>query len=423
MQNGAPPADKQALSPPTCFGTISEARFAAHERREARLRKPQPWAVRKLMVVTVLGIMGYTAYVYAGRFAVRLIRHGRRPAGIGLLVGWSPLYLWMVWAYLKVIFTPPGYAADHIPQTPQPLFPPTQWNQEVHPYNGDVDAYDDAVLAEIEAGRIGGPPYENLPPTNGDAHPHPPAPAPKIKRTPSSRPIPPGRFPPPTAALLPPNRYCTRCEIVKPYRAHHCRMCGKCVLKFDHHCPWIGQCVGARNHKFFLNFALATFALTSYTFASLLAFNVHRDGDVDPQEVVIIALAAFFALFTSTLAVAHTRLILLSQTTVESYTVQTLKEREADGLRIAGLKEWDCRAKRQALASYDAEWGAPNTEGNLWWAGSKRKGWEDVMGASVWGWIFPIGAPLGDGLHYVPNPRFDADGRWRRRSEWPAELR
>ncbi|KAJ7832302.1 hypothetical protein B0H13DRAFT_2371010 [Mycena leptocephala] len=35
----------------------------------------------------------------------------------------------------------------------------------------------------------------------------------------------------------------------------------------------------------------------------------------------------------------------------------------------------------------------------------------------------PIGAPLGDGLHYVPNPRFDADGQWRRRSEWPAELR
>ncbi|KAJ7674250.1 hypothetical protein B0H17DRAFT_1208155 [Mycena rosella] len=35
----------------------------------------------------------------------------------------------------------------------------------------------------------------------------------------------------------------------------------------------------------------------------------------------------------------------------------------------------------------------------------------------------PIGRPLGDGLHYRPNPRFDADGRWRWRAEWPGELR
>ncbi|KAJ6578702.1 hypothetical protein DFH09DRAFT_346566 [Mycena vulgaris] len=33
------------------------------------------------------------------------------------------------------------------------------------------------------------------------------------------------------------HRWCARCAIVKPYRAHHCRVCGTCVLKFDHHCP------------------------------------------------------------------------------------------------------------------------------------------------------------------------------------------
>jgi hypothetical protein len=69
----------------------------------------------------------------------------------------------------------------------------------------------------------------------------------------------------------------------------------QCILKFDHHCPWIGQCVGARNHKFFLAFAYATAVFTIYTFGSLLAFNVRGGGgvgetDVDPQEVVIIAL-------------------------------------------------------------------------------------------------------------------------------------
>ncbi|KAJ7123731.1 DHHC palmitoyltransferase-domain-containing protein [Mycena epipterygia] len=433
--NAAPPDDKLALDKPTLCGTISEARYTARERREARARKPQPWVVRKLMVVFTLGIMGYTA--------------GRRGEGVGLLVGWSVLYAWMVWAYLKVIFTPPGNACDYVPKTPQPLFPRTQWEAQDHEDTRAANNY--PALADIEAGRIGGPAYEELnvdnspaaPPaahvpgttiplplsqTNGDAAtPRPPPRRESSRRSDKEGRIPRGRFPPTTAPLLPPHRWCARCAIVKPYRAHHCRVCGTCVLKFDHHCPWIGQCVGARNHKFFLNFSFATLAFTSYTFASLVAFNVPAQTDggrsVDPQEVVIIALAALFALFTASLGVAHTRLILLSQTTVESLGVQRMKERERAGLEEAGVRCWEVGAKRRAIATYDKEWGAPDTEGNVWWAGSARAGWEDVMGRSVWGWIFPIGGPLSDGLNYRPNPRFDTDGRWRRRSEWPEALR
>ncbi|KAJ7603213.1 hypothetical protein DFH06DRAFT_339310 [Mycena polygramma] len=98
-EHAAAPPSKVALDKPTFCGTITEARYSARVRRE---RKPQPWAVRKLMVVFTLGIMGYTAYVYAGRFSVRLMHDGRRPTGIGLLTGWSILYAWMVWAYVKV---------------------------------------------------------------------------------------------------------------------------------------------------------------------------------------------------------------------------------------------------------------------------------------------------------------------------------
>ena len=35
----------------------------------------------------------------------------------------------------------------------------------------------------------------------------------------------------------------------------------------------------------------------------------------------------------------------------------------------------------------------------------------------------PIGRSEGDGLTFPVNPRFDADGRWRRRKDWPPELR
>jgi hypothetical protein len=34
----------------------------------------------------------------------------------------------------------------------------------------------------------------------------------------------------------------------------------------------------------------------------------------------------------------------------------------------------------------------------------------------------PISRGLNDGISYPVNPRFDADGRWRRSSEWPLEL-
>lgn len=37
--------------------------------------------------------------------------------------------------------------------------------------------------------------------------------------------------------------------------------------------------------------------------------------------------------------------------------------------------------------------------------------------------LVPIGRGLSDGLTYPVNPRFDEEGRWRSRAEWPEELR
>ncbi|XP_026332264.1 palmitoyltransferase ZDHHC15 isoform X3 [Hyposmocoma kahamanoa] len=49
-------------------------------------------------------------------------------------------------------------------------------------------------------------------------------------------------------------RYCNRCVLVKPDRAHHCSICARCVLKMDHHCPWVNNCVCYFNYKFFMLF-------------------------------------------------------------------------------------------------------------------------------------------------------------------------
>jgi len=44
-------------------------------------------------------------------------------------------------------------------------------------------------------------------------------------------------------------------------------------------------------------------------------------------------------------------------------------------------------AKREARRRWNEDWGDLNSEGNLWWTGSKRQGWIDVMGTSPLGWI------------------------------------
>lgn len=57
-----------------------------------------------------------------------------------------------------------------------------------------------------------------------------------------------------------PDKFCRKCWVPKPERAHHCSVCGRCVLKMgesihlrqiryrltilDHHCPWLGaKCI------------------------------------------------------------------------------------------------------------------------------------------------------------------------------------
>lgn len=35
--------------------------------------------------------------------------------------------------------------------------------------------------------------------------------------------------------------YCIRCGSVRPPRAHHCRTCDVCIIRFDHHCSILGK--------------------------------------------------------------------------------------------------------------------------------------------------------------------------------------
>lgn len=57
-----------------------------------------------------------------------------------------------------------------------------------------------------------------------------------------------------TAAMDVPVKYCKTCNIWRPPRCYHCRVCDNCVETLDHHCVWLNNCVGRRNYRFFLTF-------------------------------------------------------------------------------------------------------------------------------------------------------------------------
>lgn len=120
--------------------------------------------------------------------------------------------------------------------------------------------------------------------------------------------------------------------------------------------------------------------------------------------------AALFALFTAPLLLSHIHLMMKGQTTVESMNARAQKDREGQALADA-FRFWQIRSvrhcfplsqlvgvierlsnavyreKRKTKQMWDEEWGSIDKAGNLWWLGSAKKGWLDVMGNNRWGWF------------------------------------
>ncbi|XP_022184414.1 palmitoyltransferase ZDHHC15B isoform X3 [Nilaparvata lugens] len=126
-------------------------------------------------------------------------------------------------------------------------------------------------------------------------------------------------------------RYCDKCCVIKPDRAHHCSVCGECVLKMDHHCPWVNNCVSFTNYKFFILFlAYALLYCIFITLTSLRYFIMFWKALKHGEKGELIGMgrfhilflffiAAMFAISLVSLFIYHCYLVMRNLSTLEAF--------------------------------------------------------------------------------------------------------
>ncbi|XP_022224345.1 palmitoyltransferase ZDHHC20-B isoform X2 [Drosophila obscura] len=130
-------------------------------------------------------------------------------------------------------------------------------------------------------------------------------------------------------------RFCEKCKIIKPDRAHHCSVCNSCVLKMDHHCPWVNNCVNFYNYKFFvlfLGYALIYCLYVAFTtLHDFVQFWKYENNGYSEQGqlngsgvgrfhiLFLFFISIMFAISLVSLFGYHIYLVLVNRTTLESF--------------------------------------------------------------------------------------------------------
>ncbi|XP_037902911.1 palmitoyltransferase ZDHHC15B isoform X2 [Hermetia illucens] len=171
-------------------------------------------------------------------------------------------------------------------------------------------------------------------------------------------------------------RFCEKCQIIKPDRAHHCSVCGTCVLKMDHHCPWVNNCVNFSNYKYFVLFLGYALIYCLYVAATSLQYFIkfwegELNGGMGRFHILFLFfVAVMFAISLVSLFGYHIYLVLLNRTTLEAF--------RAPIFRIGG----------QDKNGY-----------NL----GRYNNFQEVFGDNWKLWFLPVYTSLGDGIIYRMN--------------------
>ncbi|RXN06426.1 palmitoyltransferase ZDHHC3-like protein [Labeo rohita] len=138
---------------------------------------------------------------------------------------------------------------------------------------------------------------------------------------------------------------CSRCETYRPPRAHHCRVCQRCIRRMDHHCPWINNCVGELNQKYFIQFLFYTGMASLYSMALVVSAWVWRirseregDGDKEGEEapskhlivahyIILLVESILFGVFVLVIFYDQLVSIITDETPIEQMRNRLMKDK------------------------------------------------------------------------------------------------
>jgi hypothetical protein len=93
---------------------------------------------------------------------------------------------------------------------------------------------------------------------------------------------------------------CSKCNITRPARCHHCTVCNRCILQFDHHCVFLNNCVGYNNYRpFFLTLLFLTLGCWYGAFVLFPPFYEHFH-----QQIAQKGFAAIFSYKTGVMDIS-----------------------------------------------------------------------------------------------------------------------
>lgn len=131
-------------------------------------------------------------------------------------------------------------------------------------------------------------------------------------------------------------RNCLKCGCNKPPRAHHCSICGRCVLGMDHHCPWMNNCIGLRNQKSFLLFNFYTSISGLYTSIRAIVaivFCFQDDSKCYTYNTALWKGVGIGAIFICLLFVVFTSVMLTDQVKMKYEETSTIDKMQLEKLK------------------------------------------------------------------------------------------
>ncbi|KAH0517783.1 putative palmitoyltransferase ZDHHC20 [Microtus ochrogaster] len=156
-------------------------------------------------------------------------------------------------------------------------------------------------------------------------------------------------------------RYCEKCQLIKPDRAHHCSACDR-----------VNNCVGFTNYKFFMLFLLYSLLYCLFVASTVLEYfikfwtNELKESRAKFHVLFLFFVSAMFFVSVLSLFSYHCWLVGKNRTTLESF--------------------------RAPMFSY-------GIDGNGFSLGCS-KNWRQVFGDEKKYWLVPVFSSLGDGCSF-----------------------